>query len=1170
MKLFFVDPATGDRINDIGSGSELSINALGTVLIVPDTKASVEESVTRVEYSFNDTVFTVSEEPFALTIGPDESADYKWQTGPLDIEVIAYNSAGTAVDSKQISVTVFASQTAADGTASGGESDGGAVSTSEEGQETLGSEFNFEAEAEAETESEIEVEAEAADNNATAAGAIGAAAAASGANALSYALASGSIATAADDTGELPEPYVPAGNASEFDSSPSNTNEIPQTTGDTTVTAAEAEVEAEAESEVETEAEAEVGNGSASAVAGSAISLAGVGSGIGGNGELYLSDVFASLDGASSTSVATVENLADNGAEENAARSGVTEVREGIERVAIAPRDAAAEAESEVEVEAEAEAEAEVGDGVAAAAASGGVGAAIVGNYAIGDTDTTAGTATSVSDFESIASLLNDILSTPIGGGGIIVPTSVTGSATVDGEVITTDTPSIAPDTGTPSADLNFESEAEAEAEAEAEVEAEVGNNSAAVAVVATGGSGAAGIGSDARAAASSAGSASTYGHTGLFLINNDLTQIAGELSDPDFERAAEVLEARGASALGEAEAEAEAEVESEAEASAPEIALGNSVAGAATTTDATGDSTAEAQVQLVSGSAPEQPTSGVVITDRIVENLNPDFEGPAAYRSEAGLEPVELEIEAEVEVEAEAEVGANAAAAGVAAIATLGHTYGSDTSLGAASSSATSTSVFDAPADDFTHAVESAPSGSADGRIFEVETEAEAEAEVGIGAGAAAAAAGGAGYAGIVTETAVGATPNAAAAAAAAGARVTTFVVLPTAGMAGSIQAYAAAWDDEGRGVSAAVALAGTPMIDGSENEFEIEAEGDFSVVLDYTIETDAFDPTLVPTFTQSPDAVQPETNEATTGGSSPEGSEAVNGSIGEAEVEAEAEAEAGIGVAAAAAGAGATGFAATTSSDATTSTDMPEIIMATAVSGDDGDNNIAGGADAEVLLAGAGNDVVSAGAGNDLVLGGAGDDSLSGGEGDDVLRGGEGSDQLIDSSGANLLAGEAGDDMLVHYSEGGVLTGGAGNDIMSGGVGRDVLQGGAGNDILVGDLSSTIGGNDVVIGGEGDDFMSGGLGADTFVFETGAGSDVIATLDIDFDTQTATAAGQDFDVDADIIRLVGFEFSNEADALAQFTDTAEGAVFSADGTDIQLFGVQVADLTADNIEFL
>ena len=1169
MKLFFVDPATGDRINDIGSGSELSIQALGTVLIVPDTKASVEESVTRVEYSFNDTVFTISEEPFALTIGPDESADYKWQTGPLDIEVTAFNSAGTAVDSKQISVTVFASQAAADGTASGGESDGGAVSTSEEGEEMLGSEYNFEAEAEVETESEVEAEAEAADGNATAAGAVGAAAAASGANALSYTLASGSIATAADDTGDLPEPYVPVGNASEFDSSPSNTNEIPQTTGDTTVTAAEAEVEAEAESEVETEAEAEVGNGSASAVAGSAIALAGVGSGIGGNGELYLSDVFASLDGASSTSVATVENLVDDGAVENAARSGVTEVREGIERVAIAPRDAAAEAESEVEVEAEAEAEAEVSDGVAAAAASGGVGAAIVGNYAIGDADTIAGTVTSVSDFESIASLLNDILSTPIGGGGIIIPSTVTGSATVDGEVITTDTPSTIPDTGTPSADLNFESEAEAEAEAEAEVEAEVSNNSAAVAVVATGGSGAAGIGSDARAAASSAGSASTYGHTGMLLINNDLTQIEGQLSDPDFERAAEVLEARGASALGEAEAEAEAEVESEAEASAPEIALGNSVAGAATTTDATGDSTAEAQVQLVSGSTPEQPTSGVLITDRIVENLSPDFDGPAAYMSEAGLEPVELEIEAEVEVEAEAEVGANAAAAGVASIATLGHTYGSDTSFGAASSSATSTSVFDAPADDFTHAIESAPPGSADGRTFEVETEAEAEAEVGIGAGAAAAAAGGAGYAGIVTETAVGATQNAAAAAAAAGARVTTFVVLPTAGMAGSIQAYAAAWDDEGRGVSAAVALAGTPMIDGSENEFEIEAEGDFSVVLDYTIKTDAFDPTLVPTFTLSPDAVQPETTE-TTGGSSPEGSEAVNGSVGEAEVEAEAEAEAGIGVAAAAAGVGATGFAATTSSDATTSTDMPEIIMATAVSGDDGDNNMVGGANAEVLLAGAGNDIVFAGAGNDLVLGGAGDDSVSGGDGDDVLRGGEGSDQLIDSSGANLLAGEAGDDMLVHYSKGGVLTGGAGNDIMSGGVGRDVLQGGAGNDILVGDLSSTIGGNDVVIGGEGDNFMSGGLGADTFVFETGAGSDVIATLDIDFDTQTATAAGQDFDVDADIIRLVGFEFSNEADALAQFTDTAEGAVFSADGTDIQLFGVQVSDLTADNIEFL
>ena len=695
MKLFFVDPTTGDRINDIGSGSELSIQALGAVLIVPDTKSSVEDSVTRLEYRFNDTVFNITEQPFALTLGPDESADYKWQTGPLIIEATAFNDSGEAVDSTRLDVTVFATNVAADGSATGSSSDGGGfavdgggTSTEAGGVETLESEFEFEAESEAEAEAESEAEVEAAIGVATGAGAFGAAAAASGANALTYTLASGSIATVADGTETATSPFVPEGNATEFDSAPSTTDSILQINTDTTLGESEAEVEAEAESEIESEAEAEVGEGSAAAVAGTSISLASVGSGLGGNGDLYLTDVFATLDGASSTSVATAGNPGVNGQATNQAGSGQTETREGVERVAIAAQEGSAEAESEIEVEAEAEAEAKAVDGSAAAAASGGVGAAIVGNYAIGDADTSAGTATSSGSFESSADLLSELffaVPSDVSSARIVQPI---GTATVDDVEITMDTVDPAPDTGVPPVDLNFESVAEAEAEAEAEVEAEVGNNAAAVAVIASGGSGAAGIGSDARAAASTSGSASTYNHSGVFNVNNDLVQVQGQLSDPDFERAEEVLAARALGDLSEAEAEAEAEVESEAEASAPETAFGNSVAGAATTTDATGDSIAESQVQLVSGSGPNQPTSGVMIDARSVEDLSPDFNGPTANKSEDGVESIELEIEAEVEVEAEAEVGINAAAAGVASIATLGHTYGTNSQLGAASSS--------------------------------------------------------------------------------------------------------------------------------------------------------------------------------------------------------------------------------------------------------------------------------------------------------------------------------------------------------------------------------------------------------------------------------------------------------------------------------------------------
>jgi len=280
MKLFFVDPVTGDRINDVGSGSEFSIQSLGSVLIAPDVKSSAQDNVDRIDYRFNDTTFSITEAPFALTLGPDESADYKWQTGPLEIEAVAYDNSGTIVDSTLVEVTVFNTQTAADGTTTGASNggfpiDGGGVTTDSDGTETLGSEFEAESEAASEAESEAEVEA--GDGVATSAGAFGAAAAATGANALTYALASGSIATTANGTNVTAAPFVPTGNTTELDGTPSTTDSILQINADSGVSETEAEVEAEAESEIEAEAEAEVGNGSAAAVAGTSISLASVG-----------------------------------------------------------------------------------------------------------------------------------------------------------------------------------------------------------------------------------------------------------------------------------------------------------------------------------------------------------------------------------------------------------------------------------------------------------------------------------------------------------------------------------------------------------------------------------------------------------------------------------------------------------------------------------------------------------------------------------------------------------------------------------------------------------------------------------------------------------------------------------------------------------------------------
>jgi Ca2+-binding RTX toxin-like protein len=117
-------------------------------------------------------------------------------------------------------------------------------------------------------------------------------------------------------------------------------------------------------------------------------------------------------------------------------------------------------------------------------------------------------------------------------------------------------------------------------------------------------------------------------------------------------------------------------------------------------------------------------------------------------------------------------------------------------------------------------------------------------------------------------------------------------------------------------------------------------------------------------------------------------------------------------------------------------------------------------------ILDGGAGNDTLAGGGGADVVVGGAGDDSLQAVAGDDVLLGGEGSDTLRGGAGADRLDGGAGNDSI---------SGGAGNDYLIGGAGDDAAHGGAGDDILVGGD-----GDDLLIGGAGRDLMVGGFGAD------------------------------------------------------------------------------------------
>ena len=150
--------------------------------------------------------------------------------------------------------------------------------------------------------------------------------------------------------------------------------------------------------------------------------------------------------------------------------------------------------------------------------------------------------------------------------------------------------------------------------------------------------------------------------------------------------------------------------------------------------------------------------------------------------------------------------------------------------------------------------------------------------------------------------------------------------------------------------------------------------------------------------------------------------------------------------------------------------------------LSGGPGDDLLFGNNGSDHLMGGPGNDTLSGGQGADLLQGGDGDDSLVGMSGPDRLEGGAGADHLQGNAGPDTLTGGDGDDHL----EGGInhdrLEGGPGNDLLEGGNGADTLLGGPGNDTLRGNA-----GSDWLEGGGGVDLLDGGIGADTFVFRGG-----------------------------------------------------------------------------------
>ncbi len=219
--------------------------------------------------------------------------------------------------------------------------------------------------------------------------------------------------------------------------------------------------------------------------------------------------------------------------------------------------------------------------------------------------------------------------------------------------------------------------------------------------------------------------------------------------------------------------------------------------------------------------------------------------------------------------------------------------------------------------------------------------------------------------------------------------------------------------------------------------------------------------------------------------------------------------------------------------------------------ITGDDGEDVILAGGDADPVRGNAGKDVILGDHGQltyladgnpatldqvlstDVAIGG--DDQLQGNDARDLMLGGAGNDRIQGNDGADVLLGDSAKVSLttgeIRFVEtiapnvGGndQIQGNAGDDAIVGGFGGDELLGNGGNDAILGDngqldytfngndgtnqvgpdndLSTldliittdpTSGGNDRILGGFGNDKILGGTGADVI-----AGDDLIGSFD-------------------------------------------------------------------------
>ncbi|WP_170233764.1 calcium-binding protein [Novosphingobium sediminis] len=151
----------------------------------------------------------------------------------------------------------------------------------------------------------------------------------------------------------------------------------------------------------------------------------------------------------------------------------------------------------------------------------------------------------------------------------------------------------------------------------------------------------------------------------------------------------------------------------------------------------------------------------------------------------------------------------------------------------------------------------------------------------------------------------------------------------------------------------------------------------------------------------------------------------------------------------------------------------------LADTLTGNNGNNVLIGGGDADKLDGAGGNDLIRGGAGGDIMIGGAGTDTLEYTSSAAAVT--------VDLGTGSASGGDATGDSFSGFEN---LAGSAFGDTLKAGATGSTLLGGGGDDTLIGGV-----GADRIIGGAGGDTMHGGGGIDTLSYETSTGN---VTIDL------------------------------------------------------------------------